>query len=548
MKHKRTAVGSRSYKGGDIQMSKRIIAGLVIITVILGNIGAVNAAEPPYEVRVGLETKFKEQASISIGNKGLAVGYEVNQTFMVSGVIYASSSFSAVPSNAYYVKLETNYPSYEAANQAAAYYINFGITAVPCLIAANTWVVYLGGFSTEGEAMNASYSTGESAAIVSPNGRTVVLTDGGTAVALFDNSYSFAQFKDADNGTVSLGDRRYRGRIELGRYAGRNITAVNVVPLEQYLYSVVPAEMLQSFNLEALKAQAIAARTYAVTKLGAHSADGYELCDTTSCQLYIGATNEADTTTFAVDATGGILIYYNGSPIEAFFFASSGGYTENSENVWSATLPYLRSVPEINETTAKQWTRSFTFAEITQLLADNGVSIGNATSISIGSVSSAGRVKELIISGTSGEKILKKEEIRTFFSKSADGSLSSRMFTLSNGTVGTTPTEIYVTNGVSTTKVQLSQIKIINSSGLIVSVADIGNTMTVIGSNGGTATYSLSQTTVVSGAGQTDTITFVGSGNGHGVGMSQYGANGMAAMGYTYEQILKHYYTGVEVR
>ena len=113
------------------------------------------------------------------------------------------------------------------------------------------------------------------------------------------------------------------------------------------LYGVIPAEMPASYSEGALKAQTLAARTYAMTKLSAHKSSGYELCDTTNCQVYKGYSGENAKTNQAVDDTEGEIICYNGTPIEAVFSASTGGYTENSENVWNSVVPYLRAVPEV---------------------------------------------------------------------------------------------------------------------------------------------------------------------------------------------------------
>lgn len=115
--------------------------------------------------------------------------------------------------------------------------------------------------------------------------------------------------------TFKLNSMPYRGMLTFS-VNGSSMTGVNIIGLEEYLYGVVPSEMPKSYDAEALKAQAVAARTYAMTKLGAHTGSGYQLCDTTACQVYKGYSNEADATTAAVDATAGEVACYNGSRLK----------------------------------------------------------------------------------------------------------------------------------------------------------------------------------------------------------------------------------------
>lgn len=135
------------------------------------------------------------------------------------------------------------------------------------------------------------------------------------------------------------------------------LTAVNVLPFEQYLKGVVPSEMPASWAVEALKAQAIAARTYAYYELGTHVADsdkniqieqsGAQIDDTVTYQAYLGLKNAAASTNKAVDETSGMVMLYDKKIIKSFFHADSGGYTENAENVWGVFHPYIIAKPEI---------------------------------------------------------------------------------------------------------------------------------------------------------------------------------------------------------
>jgi stage II sporulation protein D len=141
------------------------------------------------------------------------------------------------------------------------------------------------------------------------------------------------------------GHGSYRGAFEFGA-VGRAVQTVNAVGLDDYLRGVVPAEMPASWAAAALEAQAVAARTYALTS--DVSGNGYQLYSDTRSQMYRGVAAETPATDAAVAATSGQIVTYNGTPAATFFFASSGGHTENIENVWlgSTAQPWLRGVPD----------------------------------------------------------------------------------------------------------------------------------------------------------------------------------------------------------
>ena len=258
-----------------------------------------------------------------------------------------------------------------------------------------------------------------------------------------------------------------------------------------------------------------------------------------------GVTFASDTDT---EVVARLLDYnYNGSPIEAVFSASTGGYTESSENVWNTAVPYLRAVPEPGEYGDNSWTKTLTLDELTALLQAKGENIGTAKDIVITKLSTGGRVQELQIVGTSGTKTLTKEAIRTYFS-SACGTLPSKMFTI-NGKGGT------VTGGTSTSakggllsaaarqgivaKTE-GALSYLNGKKLSVDVDAAQPAQNT--DNGAYAVYNVSISTVANGK-----FVFSGSGSGHGVGLSQKGAQGMAQMGYDYKEILCHYYTGITI-
>ncbi len=145
---------------------------------------------------------------------------------------------------------------------------------------------------------------------------------------------------------VAVGRRRYRGRLRL-RAVGGEVQVVNELDLERYLYGVVPREMGPAAfpELEALKAQAVAARTYAVAHLGDHDAEGYDLCATPACQVYGGFDAEHPLTNRAVDGTAGVIAVHGGEPIDAMYTSTCGGHTEDAGELFpERAAPYLVGV------------------------------------------------------------------------------------------------------------------------------------------------------------------------------------------------------------
>ena len=143
----------------------------------------------------------------------------------------------------------------------------------------------------------------------------------------------------------------YRGNFFITNWGKNGLTLVNDVPLEDYLKGVVPAEMPSKWNKEALKAQAIAARSYAVAtrNAGKHGSKGFDLVDTTADQAYGGASAEKESTSKAVDETKGIVLVQNKKVLPTYYHASSGGQTK----VWNSGSSFLQSVPSFDKGTKK---------------------------------------------------------------------------------------------------------------------------------------------------------------------------------------------------
>ena len=212
----------------------------------------------------------------------------------------------------------------------------------------------------------------------------------------------------AGNGYVWIGDRWYRGRtLLLPQKSG--LTAVNYVDIEQYLYSVLGAEMSGNWPQEALKAQAVAARSYAIHQRLKSTTDLYDVDDTQSSQVYKGLQTESSGTYSAVDATAGQVLTYNNQIILAVFHSASGGHTENVEDVWTEPLPYLRAVPDFDQgAPVYQWKESFTRDQMSNKISG----VGNVVSIKPERTTAYGSVLTMKVVGDGGSRVMSGADLR----------------------------------------------------------------------------------------------------------------------------------------
>lgn len=164
----------------------------------------------------------------------------------------------------------------------------------------------------------------------------------------YDLGTNYIIIKPAGNGFVSAKHKWYRGFLIVYN-RDRTLTVVNKVDIEDYIRGVVPSEMPSRWCIEAHKAQAIAARSYALSNIGKRASCGYDLKDTPEDQAYGGASAESKQTNQAVDDTEGIVLIYNLKIIPAYYSASAGGQTSSAGDVWMHNLPYLKSVPSFDD-------------------------------------------------------------------------------------------------------------------------------------------------------------------------------------------------------
>lgn len=341
-------------------------------------------------------------------------------------------------------------------------------------------------------------------------------------------------------------NKKYRGAIGMGGTTG--ITPYNLILMEEYLYGVVPNEMVPSWPEEALKAQAVAARTIAKYQYNRFIKSGYNVVDTTTTQAYGGYNKEHPRTTAAVDATKGECVYYKNKLAETLYFSTSGGYTESAKNVWGSDIPYLISQADTYETEPEQadWTRLITLEEIDRCLETAGARIGKARGIQILSRTPSGRVQEMNIIGTNGSYPLTFEKIRTFFSATTQGSLKSRLFTIQESTSQqlSTPSKVSVLSASGVQNEQLANTYVTNGR----QITAVNPTELWTQSATNRSPLQVQNQTAPKKETVYGDIVIKGKGFGHGVGMSQSGAKGMAKAGFDYKSILTHYYQGVTIK
>tara|TARA_B100000700_G_scaffold328806_1_gene447895 strand:+ start:1091 stop:2296 length:1206 start_codon:yes stop_codon:yes gene_type:complete len=299
--------------------------------------------------------------------------------------------------------------------------------------------------------------------------------------------------------------RRYAGELKVS-LNNNKLEIINHLKLEKYLKSVVGSEMPKEFPLSALQAQAIAARTYALKLIGKNKL--YDVHSTQANQVYLGLEAETAKTNRAVRSTNSLALFYENKLINAVFHSSSGGRTEDSGKVWKYQLPYLRSVIDYDQNSEKyRWSTKFTSKELKIIFPQ----LGDINGLQVVEKSNTNRVIEVIIYGSDKVKTISGKDLRTKLKL-----LSTKFEPVLKFN------QPYKEHNHRDFKVKSNSILNEKNSNL--------------------APYPFPEI-------PNDYFLLVeGFGAGHGVGMSQWGAKRMAEMGASFNQILKHYYSGVQIK
>ena len=482
---------------------------------------------------------------------------------------YHSGVTSSVAVGEYHLQASGPYSTFAAAQSAAAKYEG----GFPAYIGGEFYA-RIGNYTTRAkavEAQEAFAAQGVSTVLKGTSEYSVNVVVTGTNTILF-------QFDDLGKGTglgvepngsgagkyVTLSKNKlYYGGFRFERIGGKDMTVVNMVDFEDYVKGVVATEMSTSWPVEALKAQAVAARSYAATLGTRHNSSHFDICDNTHCQAYTGQTRAGANSDAAGDQTVGQYAMYNGKVAETFYYSSNGGASEGSANVWGgsqSSYPYLVGRPDPYEAKAgvsNDWTKTVTSSVLVTGMKKLGyTNIGSSiVSIAVTSLTESGNPRKVTFTDSNGKSysIDTRYVVGMLSLRSYRYGFSAAAIAYPSGT-DAGPGDGVNING-STTVDGTSGLYAIDGNGNVSAVdgdayviTSGGVTQLEPGSGGGTGTGSsgaagsLSSTT-----GSNGSFTFIGRGWGHNVGMSQYGAYAMANMGWNYQQILQFYYTGITV-
>ena len=511
-----------------------ILAMICLLSFSYANVANAVIYAPLY-LQVGLFFGDTAKQSYTISSP-----FGLNMTININNqeIDFASSDKTLVVAKdngeySYHIVRDDNYTSYKEAYDMAVALSAAGASTFPVYSASGFWQVWLGSYASSDSAMNAIASVvarypGSYSTITYPSSARILVRDKDTSRILFacDNPSAPVIAKTINTSNTSymyIDNKPYRGNLEFTIFKSSELCVLNNLLLEYYVYGVVALEIGSNSPIESLKAQAVVARTYALCQ-NKHQEYGFDVCATTCCQVYGGYKAETYRTNQATNETYGNVVTYNGKVVTPYYFSSSGGYTENSENVWVTSVPYLKAVVDaydINRT----WSYSYSTQQMTDHMYKLGYRIGNVIKITIDSSSHTGRVLSMTVNGSTGSATFLKSNVRNAFPDFL-------------------PSQMFVLGGQST-------IKIANASGAATdqtldyaSIRGIYNTSLISSKTIGVQT-NLGIVTVSLMTDDTDKISISGRGSGHGVGMAQWGAINMADAGYTYEQIIKYFYTGV---
>ena len=323
----------------------------------------------------------------------------------------------------------------------------------------------------DGDGMLARRENGDAVAFIPP----VTIKPGTDSVIVDGVSYRRLTF--ATSAAVMINGKPYRGLAEVSP-GDKGLLVVNELQLEDYLVGLINCEISSAWPIEAVKAQAVIARTYALNRRDARKNAPYHLESSVIDQVYEGCLIEDNRARRAVSETEDEVLTYNGAIIQAFYHSNCGGRTEASENVWGAPLAYMKGVEcgYCLSNPSSTWEQRLTLRNIEEKLRAAGFNVSGLTDIRPGVRNSRGRLKNIVAVSARGEVTLAGDQFRKAIGY---GIIKSTNFTLK----------------------------------------------------------------VVSGE-----VLFSGLGNGHGVGLCQWGAKQRALDGFNYTEILSYYYPGTVLK
>lgn len=463
---------------------------------------------------------------------------------------YNGQETDSVVIGEYHLRLPGTYGTYEEALAVASEYEDGFVSYVDGEFQAR-----VGNYAEREDAVAAQDSmamTGVSAELCGSSSVAVNVVRSGTNEILFqyDGANGVAGLAVEPNAAGDQGEDyttrfhsiNWRGGFCFERFSGGDLTISNVLPLDDYVKGVIPREMSNSWPLEALKAQAVCARTYALRLMGASRHSGqFDLCNESHCQVYLGTSGAGSNSDSAVDQTAGLVATYNGRLAECYYYSSNGGTSEDVSVVWGSDqsrYPYLVGVVDpyealvVDQISNYEWSYEYTGEELAAELSQMEYTWAtDIVAVTVTEYSRMGNPAYIQFTDASG---LVTPDISTGALVRNLG-LRSYHYTITGG--GSSGGQLMV-NGQPVDG--LDGLYAIGGDG---NISAIGGGAYVIDGNG-----DIVQAGSGGGSSSSDGVfTISGAGRGHNVGMSQWGAYAQALEGRTYLQILTFYYTGITV-
>jgi stage II sporulation protein D len=293
-----------------------------------------------------------------------------------------------------------------------------------------------------------------------------------------DGKFFKALFFSASS-VVIVNNKPYRGLAELS-FADNGVLVINQLPLEEYLVGLINCEISSAWPIEAVKAQAVIARTYALNRKALRAKAPYHMESSVIDQVYDGCLIEDSRASRAVSETVGEVLTYGRAVIQAFYHSTCGGKTEAAENVWGTSIPYLKGVDCLycltSASSTSTWEQKLPLIQIEEKLRVAGYKLSGLTDIKPGVQNSRGRLKQVVLVASKGGLSLSGDQFRK---------------AIGYGVIKSTRFSVKINNGEA---------------------------------------------------------SFSGNGNGHGVGLCQWGAKQRALDGFGYREILSYYYPGTELK
>lgn len=387
----------------------------------------------------------------------------------------------------------------------------------------------------------------------------------------------------------------YKGELVIERNSN-GLNFINKVDVEEYLKGVLKSEMSPTWPKEALKAQAVLARTYT---LASKKHGAYDICSGTHCQVYGGAADESTAIVQAVNETKGQILTYGGAPAQIFFFSDSGGMTTGSESVWGAAIPYLtpKADPVPNDSPNTTWQATLTMAQIGKKLAAAGADVGTLKSLRPYKRDKSGRIEQIELKGSAGTKVISGNKFRTAVGATVVKSTLFEFNRRSGYKVSSATASKPAPNVVQIPKQNAAQASAAQTAGMPEKDVDklywmaknnvftMRELLSMIGDDGKYPQYvaeglarmakmknppaakratpkpapapQLAQPAVtvteasasplsMDGA-SSQTVVMYGRGYGHGVGFPQWTAKALAEAGWDYKRMLEYYFQGTKL-